>query len=228
MDNFKRQILHDGHKEALSHFFLNDQYSFIFLKEGKGHNNKHKKQETAPSEKPHKHKHKDDSPSDKPHFSPENPPQKLIAATIPKFVEELPIPFVLYDAKENHKVQVSLRQISQQVLPEGFPKTVLWAYGNPDHPSTFFHPSGTIENTEYKTMMVTWINELVVDPDKCRRNPDSDACNYLEHIIQDKHGVPLVDQTLHWAAPNQECASGEIRTDCRGSSQMHTEGPFQW
>jgi len=152
--------------------------------------------------------------------------KRLNASAIPKFVEDLPIPFVLYDVKEGNKVEVSLRQISQQVLPEGYPSTKLWAYGNPEHPSTFFHPSGTIENTEYKTLTVTWTNELVVDPVKCRRHPDSDACNFLMHVVQDSHGVPIVDQTLHWAAPNQDCASGEIRSDCRGRSTSAYRGPI--
>ncbi len=37
--------------------------------------------------------------------------------------------------------QVALRQITQQVLPAGFPATPLWAYGNPANPATFNNPA---------------------------------------------------------------------------------------
>ena len=154
------------------------------------------------------------------------PRQKLNATLIPKFVEDLTIPSVLYDSNVSNNVEISMRQISQQVLPHGFPKTTLWAYGNPADPTTFSHPSGTVENIEWQTMTVTWRNELVLDPDKCREDPESAACNYLFHVIQDKYGVPIIDQTLHWAAPNQICASGEIRTDCKGASAEAYEGPI--
>lgn len=150
----------------------------------------------------------------------------LRGTLIPRFVEDLHIPIVLYDARVNQKVKVSLRQISQQILPSGFPKTKLWAYGNPDNSSTFSNPAGTIETTDFVAMEITWTNELIVDPDKCRSKPGSSpACNYLVHVVQDKNGVPIVDQTLHWAAPNQECKGGARRTDCRGNSTKAYKGP---
>ena len=34
------------------------------------------------------------------------------------------------------------------------------------------------------------------------------AAPYLTHIIKDANGNPLIDQTLHWAAPNQDCLDG--------------------
>lgn len=151
--------------------------------------------------------------------------RKLDPAKIQMFVEDLTIPFVLYDSTIDSQVEVAMRQITQQVLPSGFPKTTLWAYGNPKDPETFHHPAGTIENVEKETIKVKWTNELVVDPEKCRIHPNSDACNYLIHVLQDKNGVPLVDQTLHWAAPNQQCAEGEPRTDCRGKTTDAYYGP---
>ena len=173
-----------------------------------------------------KHDRKNDHSDDEPSLTSGQPATKKLNATlIPKFVDDLPIPSVLYDARNHTSVKISLRQISQQILPSSYPETTLWAYGNPDIPSSFSHPSGTIENTEFKRMTVTWMNELVVDPEKCSKNPESDACNYLVHVIQDKNGVPIVDQTLHWAAPNQKCASGKKRTDCRGSSTAAYTGP---
>ncbi len=50
--------------------------------------------------------------------------------------------------------------------------------------------------------------------------------NFLPHIIQDQNGMPIVDQTLHWAAPNQDCLDGIPRTDCRGASDQPYLGPI--
>lgn len=74
-------------------------------------------------------------------------------------------------------------------------------------------------------MTVTWLNELVVDPVTCRNAPTSDACQYLVHVLQDKYGVPIVDQTLYWAAPNQKCADGIKRSDCTGGTTDPYYGP---
>mmetsp|Transcript_17429 Transcript_17429/g.24821 ORF Transcript_17429/g.24821 Transcript_17429/m.24821 type:complete len:231 (-) Transcript_17429:59-751(-) len=61
--------------------------------------------------------------------NPPPPRQKLNASKIEKYVEDLYIPIVLYDVNETGNVsEVSMRQITQQVLPCGFPKTTLWAY----------------------------------------------------------------------------------------------------
>jgi FtsP/CotA-like multicopper oxidase with cupredoxin domain len=118
---------------------------------------------------------------------------------------------------------VSLRQIDQQVLPpidingNPLPPTPLWAYGDPARPATFNNPGFTIEVTKDVETTVTWKNELV----------DADG-NYLPHIIQDQNGVPLVDQTLHWANPNgpvDGCADGTFRTDCRGKTSAPYTGP---
>ncbi len=38
--------------------------------------------------------------------------------------------------------------------------------------------------------------------------------------------MPIVDQTLHWAAPNQDCLDGIPRTDCRGASDQPYTGPI--
>jgi FtsP/CotA-like multicopper oxidase with cupredoxin domain len=136
--------------------------------------------------------------------------------TIPKYVTPLVIPPVLYDdGGKPMDVAVALRQIEQQVLPEGFPKTPLWAYGNPSNPATFNNPAFTFEVTKDVDTTVTYTNELV----------DANG-NYLPHIIQDADGKPLIDQTLHWAAPNQDCLHGEPRTDCAGASAGPYTGPI--
>ena len=138
--------------------------------------------------------------------------------TIPKYVEPFVIPPVLYDDRNGRRplnVEVALRQIQQQVLPTGFPQTTLWAYGNPQTPNSFNNPASTIEVTQNTLSTVTWKNELV------------DAVgNFLPHVIRDAAGNPLIDQTLHWAAPNQDCLDGVPRTDCRGASAAPYIGPI--
>ncbi|MGD8588685.1 MAG: multicopper oxidase domain-containing protein, partial [Chromatiales bacterium] len=76
---------------------------------------------------------------------------------------------------------------------------------------------------------ITWSNELVQNPDGCKLSatPATDpACTPLQHIIQDANGNPVIDQTLHWAAPNQDCLDGVVRTDCRGASALPYTGPI--
>jgi hypothetical protein len=152
---------------------------------------------------------------------------------IPKFVEDLVIPPVLYDSKGEYVTfNVALRQFEQQVLPstgckaaqkqdsgivcisDAFKPTILWGYGNPMKPDTFFNPSFTIEVTKDKKTRVKWINELTDKNNK-----------FLPHIIQDANGDPVIDQTLHWAAPNGVCANGELKQDCRGNSGEPYYGP---
>ena len=136
--------------------------------------------------------------------------------TIPKYVTPLVIPPVLHDdGGAPMDVNVALRQITQQVLPAGFPATPLWAYGDPANPATFNNPGFTIEVTKDVVTTVTWVNDLV-----------DDTGAFLPHIIQDAAGNPIVDQTLHWAAPNQDCLDGIARTDCRGASDQPYTGPI--
>mgnify|MGYP000529547459 CR=1 FL=1 len=158
------------------------------------------------------------------------PGGSLDPLTIPKYVTPLVIPPVLFDDGGTPlSAEVSLRQINQQVLPAGFPATPLWAYGDPANPATFNNPGFTIEVTKDTETLIKWNNELVADPAACAASatPATDAaCNYLPHIVQDQNGVPIVDQTLHWAAPNQDCLDGIARTDCRGASADPYTGPI--
>jgi FtsP/CotA-like multicopper oxidase with cupredoxin domain len=132
-------------------------------------------------------------------------------------VTPLVIPPVLYDdmgGTQAINASVALRQITQQVLPAPLPPTTLWAYGNPANPATFNNPAFTIEVTQSTPTTITWKNELV------------DATGaYLPHIITDAAGNPLIDQTLHWAAPNQDCLDGIPRTDCQGATATPYTGP---
>jgi FtsP/CotA-like multicopper oxidase with cupredoxin domain len=146
------------------------------------------------------------------------PGGSLDPLTIPKYVTPLVIPPVLYDDMGGTtpiEGRVALRQISQQVLPPPLPPTTLWAYGNPADPTTFNNPAFTFDVTQNTTTTVTWINELV----------DASGA-YLPHIIQDAAGNPIIDQTLHWAAPNRDCLDGIPRTDCQGASSSPYTGPI--
>jgi len=67
---------------------------------------------------------------------------------------------------------------------------------------------------------VTWCNELVVNPTVCICNPrDYYACRFIKHVVQDACGIPVIDQTLHWANPARECEDDIARTDCNGKAQ---------
>ncbi len=222
------------------------------------------------------------------------PGGSLDPLSIPKYVTPLVIPPPLYDDNGSPmEVEMALRQITQQILPEGFPVTTLWGYGDPDRPNTFFNPAFTFEVTKDTLTTVTWINQLVKDPEECFDDGDDDddrghhgdhgdkrggddrvsrgrsrydddknsrsryadnkngrgrgddghhgdddnghhgkgagrkpECNFLPHIITDAAGNPVVDQTLHWAAPNQDCADGIPRTDCAGASDQPYTGPI--
>jgi len=163
----------------------------------------------------------------------------LDPTTIPKYVTPLVIPPVLHDdggtpaLPQDPPFEVALRQINQQVLPAGFPATPLWAYGDPANPATFNNPGFTIEVTKDTMTTVKWVNELVADPVTCRLpkakfkpTGQKPQCDFLPHVVQDQNGVPIVDQTLHWAAPNQDCLDGTPRTDCRGASDQPYLGPI--
>ena len=155
---------------------------------------------------------------------------------IPKYVEPLVIPPVLYDDDGGHApldVEIAFRQFDQQVLPSSgcerldiacdgfkFPKTTQWGYGNPHDDKTFFNPSYTIEVTQNIRSKIKWTNDLV----------DGNG-NYLQHILQaaNPNGpgkVPIVDQTLHWAAPNGGCKNPEKTQDCVGTDPNPYFGPI--
>jgi bilirubin oxidase len=106
--------------------------------------------------------------------------------SIPKYVTPLRIlPAMPPTRVLSNRIEytVAQRRISAQVLPAGFPKTLLNGYGTPGNNSTFSSPSFTLENTVNKQTRVTWINQLV----------DSRG-NFLPHLL-------TVDPTIHWANP---------------------------
>ena len=95
--------------------------------------------------------------------------------------------------------EISVRQLTQQMLPSGHPATTVWGYGpagggrgRQGHSA----PSMTIEAEQGVPVRVRWLNELV----------DADG-DYLPHLLP-------VDPTLHWANPAREPGrDGKRRTD---------------
>ena len=116
--------------------------------------------------------------------------------SVPKFITPMLIPPVMPKAatlrmpggKPVDYYEISMRQISQQILPAGLPKTTVWGYGGiaaQSNRGLLVHnaPSLTIEASVGRAVRVKWINDLV----------DSNG-NYLPHLLP-------VDPTLHWANP---------------------------
>src|SRR5512134_2944390 len=120
----------------------------------------------------------------------------LDPADVPKYATSLLIPPVMPKAatirspggKPVDYYEISMKQISQQILPAGFDPTTVWGYGGKSAQSNrglLIHnaPSLTIEASVNRPVRVKWINELV-----------DDNGNFLPHLLP-------VDPTLHWANP---------------------------
>ena len=104
--------------------------------------------------------------------------------------------------------EISMRQISQQILPSPMPKTTVWGYGAVKSASSrglLLHnaPSLTIESKWNRPVRIKWINELV----------DANG-NFRPHLLP-------VDQTLHWANP----PGGPDGSDMRPTF-TETPGPY--
>jgi FtsP/CotA-like multicopper oxidase with cupredoxin domain len=120
----------------------------------------------------------------------------LDPGVVQKFVTPLLIPpampragtFMMPGGKPVDYYEISMRQISQQILPAGMPATTVWGYGAVKSASSrglLVHnaPSLTIESVWKRPVRIKWINELV-----------DENGNYLPHLLP-------VDPTLHWANP---------------------------
>ena len=120
----------------------------------------------------------------------------LDPAGVPKFVTPLLIPPVMPRAgtirakggKPIDYYEISVKQISQQILPAGMPATTVWGYGaiaSASKRGLLLHnaPSLTIEATWDRPVRVKWINGLL-----------DESGGYLPHLLP-------VDPTLHWANP---------------------------
>jgi FtsP/CotA-like multicopper oxidase with cupredoxin domain len=124
---------------------------------------------------------------------------------VPKFVTPMLIPPVMPRAGTIRRrgrpidyYEISMRQISQQILPATLPKTTVWGYGAikaQSHHGLLIHnaPSLTIEARWNNPVRIKWINELV----------DNNG-DYLPHLFP-------VDPTLHWANPPGGTAGRDSR-----------------
>ncbi len=131
--------------------------------------------------------------------------------SVPKFVTPLLIPPVMPRAgtvnikggKQADYYEISMKQISEQILPAGLPATTVWGYGAVSSASKnglLIHnaPSLTIEAQVGRPVRVKWINDL----------KDANG-NYLPHLLP-------VDPTLHWANPNGGTTGRDKRADYSG------------
>jgi FtsP/CotA-like multicopper oxidase with cupredoxin domain len=120
----------------------------------------------------------------------------LDPAAVPRYLTPLLIPPVMPRArtiarrggKPIDAYEISMKQISQQILPAGLPPTTVWGYGavrSASKRGLLVHnaPSLTIESRWNRPVRIKWINDLV----------DANG-DYLPHLLP-------VDQTLHWANP---------------------------
>jgi len=115
---------------------------------------------------------------------------------VPKFQTSLLIPPVMPKAatlKQKRGLvdyyEISMKQITQQILPAGLPSTTVWGYGSINGAGSknalLLHnaPSLTIEAQANRPVRIKWINDL----------KDANG-NFLPHLLP-------VDPTLHWANP---------------------------
>jgi len=104
--------------------------------------------------------------------------------------------------------EISMKQLSEQILPSGFPPTTVWGYGAVSgqgrNPLLIHHaPSLTIEAQWKRPVRIKWINDLT----------DHNG-HYLPHLLP-------VDQTLHWANPPGGTTGRDIRP-----TFTETPGPY--
>jgi FtsP/CotA-like multicopper oxidase with cupredoxin domain len=143
------------------------------------------------------------------------PGGSLDPLSVPKYQTALLIPPVMPKAdtivRRGQTVdyyEISMKQLTQQVLPTGLPATTVWGYGAVKSASSsglLLHnaPSLTIEAQVNRPVRVKWINDL------------KDASgNYLPHLLP-------VDPTLHWANP----PGGVTGRDTRPTF-TETPGPY--
>src|SRR6185436_11269552 len=105
---------------------------------------------------------------------------------IPRFITPLFVPPVMPPSSTDRGLdyyQVAVRQMRQQILPVGLPRTTVWSYGSINHPGTFHSPAPTIEARRGRVTRVKWINDLV-----------DGSGRFRPHLLP-------IDQTLHWANP---------------------------
>jgi spore coat protein A, manganese oxidase len=127
--------------------------------------------------------------------------------TVPKYVTALHIPPVMPRVSGTvgvDRYEIAGRQVSQRVLPSGFPATTVFAYGPLGAPGGFHWPSATIEARVGRTVRVRWANQLMTASGR-----------FLPHLFP-------VDPTLHWANPPGGVKGRDSRPDF-----TKTPGPYR-
>jgi bilirubin oxidase len=130
--------------------------------------------------------------------------------TLPKYVSPMTVLPAMPTAANAHPVpgidlyEIAARQISQQILPSGWPASAVFAYGSPADPSTFHYPGSTVEARVGRPVRVAWANQLVTP-----------SGNFRPHLLP-------VDPTLHWANP----PGGVSGRDSRPTFTQ-TPGPYR-
>jgi FtsP/CotA-like multicopper oxidase with cupredoxin domain len=145
----------------------------------------------------------------------EIPGGTLDPSTVPKFETPLLIPpvmpkagtIVLRRGKNVDYYEISMKQISQQILPAGLPPSTVWGYGAVSSAikgGLLLHhaPSLTIEARWDTPVRVKWINDL----------KDANG-NFLPHLLP-------VDPTLHWANPPGGTSDRDMRPDFTGKTYV--------
>jgi FtsP/CotA-like multicopper oxidase with cupredoxin domain len=149
----------------------------------------------------------------------EIPGGTLDPLSVPKFETPLLIPPVMPRAavitlpggKPADYYEISMKQITQQILPSGMPSTTVWGYGavtgQGRNPLLIHHaPSLTIEARWKRPVRVKWINDLVHEDG-----------TFLSHLLP-------VDPTLHWANPPGGAAGRDTRPTFAETPDAYT-GP---
>ena len=147
------------------------------------------------------------------------PKKVLDPADVPKFETPLLVPPVMPRAgtvkqpggPDVDYYEISVKQLSQQILPKGLPATTVWGYGavaakDPNGLKIHNAPSLTIEAKAGVPVRVKWINDLV----------DAEG-RFLPHLLP-------VDPTLHWANPGGGMQGRDTRPEPKETPGAYT-GP---
>jgi spore coat protein A len=127
--------------------------------------------------------------------------------TIPKYATPL---FVMPAARpvrvgpDLDEYRIAVRQLTQQMLPDGYPRTTGFGFGSVFDHHSFGIPGPTIEARADRWTRVTWANQLMTP-----------FGTYLPHLLP-------VDPTLHWANPPGGAAGRDTKP-----SFTSTPGPYR-
>ena len=150
------------------------------------------------------------------------PSGTLEPESVSKYVTPLLIPPVMPRAgtitlggKPADYYEISMRQISQQILPAGFPETTVWGYGaikSASDRGLLMHnaPSLTIEAKWNRPVRVKWINDLVhadgTFRPTCCRGPDAALGEPARWRVGPRHPphVHRDPRRLHRSRPDRD------------------------